>query len=443
MKIPTLVFLSFLVSGALSAQGSDHARDFQETLDAGKVLVLEKGEYRLERTVAVDLTKSGFAAIRGDGTARVIMAGPGPAFRFVGTHTGSADPEQVKEAIWAKERAPMVEGIEIVGAHPEADGIEATGTMQLTVSRVVVRKCRHAIHLTNRNRNLLISDCHLYENGGIGIFYDQVNLHQSNITGCHISYNRGGGIVSRGGNVRNIHIGSCDLEGNHDSTEGAAPTANIWLDSRGGSVAEVAITGSTIQHTHKAPGSANIRIDGRGVLSDADPEGGAATREGHVAITGNVMSDAQVNVMFSNARGVTVSGNTFWEGFEHDLLVRDSEKIVVTGNNFDRNPRYRVNGNSDTEKNGLFFGNCRDCIIGANMISGVRHRRAALDLVDCARFNVAGNSLLDNDGLAIRLEGVTESMVRGNLLRDDRKDPPRQPEALIEVLGGGGNVIEP
>ena len=54
----------------------------------------------------------------------------------------------------------MVDRIEIVGAHAEADGIRAEGTMQLTITATTVRKARHGIHLTGRNRNVLISDSH-------------------------------------------------------------------------------------------------------------------------------------------------------------------------------------------------------------------------------------------------------------------------------------------
>ncbi len=43
------------------------------------------------------------------------------------------------------------------------------GTVQLTITRVNIRECRHAIHLTQRNRNLIVSDSHLYKNRGIGI----------------------------------------------------------------------------------------------------------------------------------------------------------------------------------------------------------------------------------------------------------------------------------
>src|SRR4051794_40313562 len=124
--------------------------------------------------------------------------------------------------------------------------------MQITISRLLVRKAHHAIYLTRRNRNVRMYCWQLYENRGAGIYYDDVNLHQSNITGCHISYNAGGGIVSRKGDVRNIQITGCDIEDNVDA-EGA-PTANILLDCTDSvnGTGEVAITGCTIQHGRQA-----------------------------------------------------------------------------------------------------------------------------------------------------------------------------------------------
>ena len=38
----------------------------------------------------------------------------------------------------------------------------------------------------------------IWPNTGSGVFYDNVNLHQSNIVGSHISYNGGGGVVAVG-----------------------------------------------------------------------------------------------------------------------------------------------------------------------------------------------------------------------------------------------------
>ncbi|MDI1313425.1 right-handed parallel beta-helix repeat-containing protein [Prosthecobacter sp.] len=420
---------------------ADDTAAIQHMFDTQGSVRLPKGMYLITKTLKIDLAKTGYAALSGDGTVRLVMAGSGPALHFIGTHEGSAAPETFKPAVWENQRTPMVEGIEIVGGHAEADGIEATGTMQITLSRVVIRECRHAVHLSTRNRNVLISACHFYHNTGIGVFYDNVNLHQSNIVGSHISYNGGGGVVSVGGNVRNLHIGTCDIEGNH--AKDGPPSANVMLDSRGGSIGEVTITGCTLQHTHKSPDSANIRIIGSGT----DPSllrraGREHTREGNVTITANVFSDVQVNVEIQHSRGVTITGNTFWEGFQHDLVVTDSSNIVVTGNNFDRNPRYLVNGNDNAEKNGIVFLRCDDSMLNNNVISGVWKQRAAVDIETCNRLQICHNSVLDSDGTGLRLEQVTHSMVTGNIIRDDREEEKRSKELSISIVGGKDNVIE-
>lgn len=443
--IAKTLLLLLSVTAIVSAQQpvgdgkTDDSAALQHLINTSGSVKLAKGTYRLTQTLTVDLTKTGFAALTGDGTVRLVMEGAGPAIHFIGTHEGSAAPDSFKPDVWANERTPMVDGIEIVGAHAEADGIEATGTMQITLTRVVVRECRHAVHLTKRNRNVLISACHFYHNTGIGVFYDDVNLHQSNIAGSHISYNGGGGVVSRGGNVRNLHIGTCDIEGNH--AKDGPPSANVELDSRGGSIGEVAITGCTLQHTNKSPGSANIRIIGAGT----DPSllrraGREHTREGNVTISANVFSDVQVNVEVRHARGVTITGNTFWEGFQHDLLVEDSGNIVVTGNNFDRNPRYLVNGFDNAEKNGLVFLRCEDCLINSNIISGVWQKRAAVDIESANRMQICHNSVLDSDGTGIRLEKVTNSIVSENIIRDDRDPEKRSKEPSLLLIGGEGNA---
>jgi polygalacturonase len=429
----TSSFGADVVSFGAKGDGQTDCSDaIQKAVNAGGDVQFPSGTYRLTRTISIALEQTGFVALVAHGTARVVMAGAGPAFQFIGTHAGSAAPTQFKPNVWERQRTPRVEGLEIVGAHPEADGIAAKGTMQLTITRVVVRQARHAIRLHELNRNVLISDCHLYHNRGIGVFLDAVNLHQINVTGSHISYNAGGGVVSRGGNVRNLHIGNCDIESNMEPD--APPTANVLLDSTGGSIGEVAITGCTIQHTVRGPGSANIRVlgAGRGSTTAAAP-----TSEGHVTITGNILSDVQVNVHLKNARGVTLTGNTFWMGFEHDLLVEDSSNVVVGPNNLDRNPRYE--GQGRTARGGVTFRRSRDCTITGLLVSGVRQHPAAVLLEECIRFNVTGMSVLDCDGTGLTLQGTTLTRVSGCLIRDDRETPNAAPALL--VAGGHGNTI--
>ncbi|MEW6302939.1 MAG: right-handed parallel beta-helix repeat-containing protein [Verrucomicrobiota bacterium] len=424
-------------SGAKGDGKADDTAAIQKAVNGGGGVRFEKGVYRLTKTVVIELDKTGFTSLIGDGTARVVMAGPGPAFKFIGTHEGSADPWQFKPNVWERQRAPMVDALEIIGDHAEADGIEATGTMQITISRVVIRNVRHGIHLTVRNRNVLIADCHIYHNRGIGVFYDNVNLHQSNVVGSHISYNAGGGIVSRGGNVRNLHIGTCDIESN--MTTNTPPTANVLLDSTGGSIGEVAITGCTIQHNNPSPGSANIRVMGQGTDAGLRARAGTGqTQEGNITIGDNVLSDVKVNIHLQNARGVTITGNTFWMGYEHDILVEDSTAIIVGPNNLDRNPRYSY-GNTAAANNGVVFRNSRDCTLTGLFVSGVRRKAAAVQLENCDRFHIANCTILDNDNVGLLLQSVTNTRVSGCMIRDDRKERANAPS--LKLTGGKGNWV--
>ena len=148
LLLTLLAFTTLLSAQTLVGDGqADDTAALQKLVDAGGSVQLPKGRYRLTKTVTVDLAKLGASSISSDGTATLIMAGSGPALKIVGTHGGTAAPKSFKPETWAQ-RTPIVQGLEIIGAHAEADGIEATGTMQLTLSRLTIRECRHGIHLT-------------------------------------------------------------------------------------------------------------------------------------------------------------------------------------------------------------------------------------------------------------------------------------------------------
>jgi hypothetical protein len=435
-------FISAADFSAVADGKADATAELQKAIDSGSgALVLPKGSFRLTQSLVIDLDKLGHTSVNGQGVARLIMAGAGPAIKVIGTHTdGSADPKSLKPNVWDHQLMPLIDALEITGEHAEADGIEAVGTHEMTITRTTIHHCRHAVHLVQRNRNMAINACHFYYNTGIGVFYDDVNLHQSNITGCHISYCYGGGVVSHAGNVRNVQISGCDIESN--MSVDFPPAANVLLDSTGGSIGEVAITGCTLQHSNKAPGGANIRILGAG--DDASLErrtGGKFTREGNVTIADNVFSDVQCNIDMSDARGVTITGNTFWEGFEYDLRIKNSSHIVVANNNFDRNPRYLVNGFNAAENNGILFSGCADCNVQGNVVSGVMRQRAAIDITDCTRFHIAHNSILDSDGDGLLLEKVSRSLISDNIIRDDRPEDQRSKFPSLHVIGGSDNLI--
>ncbi len=416
--------------GAVGDGVADDTAAVQRAVDSGRGDVFfPRGTYRLTRPIEIDLSKAGPVAVAGTGTAKIVMAGPGPALRFRGTHFGTAAPRTVQPGVWERERSPLVDGLEIVGEHEEAVGIEASGTMQLTLTRLTIRRTLHAVHLIERNRNVIVANCHFYENRGVGLYLDDVDLHQINVGNCHISYNGGGGIVVRGGGVRNLQVSGCDLESN--MADDGLPTANILLDSRGGAhgTAEVAITGCTIQHNHTGPESANIRIIG----SDERDR-----RWGHVTIAGNVLSDVQVNIDLRHARGVTIVGNTFWMGFEYDLRAVDCSNLVLSANNFDRNPHYDY-GVALEAKGGILLDDCRDSTLTALHLNGVHTHPAAIVIRGGSRLNVAQCTILDSEHAGMLVENLTNSRITGCLIRNDAEEAG--PWTALVMRGGQGNHL--
>lgn len=385
--------------GVVGDGKADDTSAIQKAVDTGTgELRFPRGVYRITKPVVIHLDRSGPLAITGSGVATIVMAGAGPAFRVVGTHAGTAAPRTVKAATWAKQRAPMIDALEIVGEHKDAIGVQVEGAIQATLTRVLVRNALHGIVLTGRNRNVVISDCHLYANRGVGLLLDNLNLHQINITGSHISYNGGGGIVVRRSEIRNIQIGTSDIEANMDPK--GSPAANILFDAREGSVLEGAITGCTIQHTHDAPDSANIRLIGR---SAADPN-----KVGNLIIANNVLSDVAVNIHLRYARGVSIANNTFWKGYKHHMLIEGSSDVVIGQNILDRNPDYKA----DDSSNEVLLQDTAD-----SSIRGLHIRSAALRLKRCRNVQVSDVTVLDSTGEGVLVEEGQNVEVTGTTVR--------------------------
>ena len=375
-------------------------------------LKLSEKRYRITKPLIVDLARHGAIQISAAAGSTIIMDGPGPAIKIVGSHDGTASPKTFMPKTW-NQRMPSIRGLEILGAHPLADGIELDGTVAAVVDGVSVRWCRHGIHLVNRNRNVVIANSHLYENSGIGIFLNDVNLHQINVTGAHISYNRAGGIVVRDGNVRNLQVSGCDIEANMPDDGSATTTANVLIDVSGSpndkskSIAEVSITGCTIQHAANyggsdkkgaAPGGANIRLAGKQIYPIDS-----------VTITGNVLSDTTTNTDIRHAQDIAINGNNFFAPKEMNLRVRDSERVNVVGNTF--NPRQFVRPGT------ILLQNCSTCIVSNSTMHQFATKDGALIIKDSQHMLVA-NLILSKCGSGIRLINVQDSFVQGCIYRD-------------------------
>lgn len=414
--------------------------------DGDGELLFPAGDYRITRTVTIDLNQRGRIAIKGlGGLAKILMEGAGPAFELKGTHAGSADPGSFQPGVWQHERMPTLTQLEIEGRHPEADGVRLSGVMQPTMTGVLIRRVRHGIHLTQRARNVLISHCHIYHNTGVGVFLDRVNLHQTNIIGNHISYCRLGGIRIENSEIRNLQITGNDIEYNNNrafQVPGAddVPTAEIYIDcGETGTVREGTICSNTLQATY-SPHGANIRIIGQ------------ATAESHKAgmwcITGNLIGSQAVNVHLTSARGITLEGNYIYSGHRRNLLLEQCKNILIGANCFGHNPDYK-----DKELcTGIRLVDCENCtmtglqiqdaLAGENTVKDAIpvEREGLIELIRCCRMNITGIQVLEGSPAALHVEDCSEMVLTGCSFWETRRQFLTR--AAIKWSGPGqGNLI--
>lgn len=375
------------------------------------VVEFPRGNYRITRTIDIVLSETGTLGLSGrGGSARIIMAGEGPAFRFTGSHNGSAAPGSVRPVTWDKERMPFVDGLEIVGANPKADGLEFRHTLMPVIRSILIRDVHNGIHLVSRNRNVIIDGCHVYNCTGIGIYLDSVNLHQVIISDSHISYCKLGGIKVERSEIRDFQLTGNDIEYNCDP-EGPV-SADIWIDcSERGSVREGTISGNTIQAI-PSPGGANIRFTG---------PSGNYEQIGLWSITGNHISNQTVNIDLVHTRGISITGNTFIRGYNHNLTIDDSHNLIISDNVIDRNKDYFP------EKmvclDGISILKSRSIILSNNIIDGSENGSpesgGAITITDSREINIAGCQVINPEFRGIQIERSENVRVNSCLIKED------------------------
>lgn len=408
-------------------------------------LVLPRGDYVISRPVYVPLDLHGRLGIDGSGgTARLIMTGPGPALHLVGTHRKSALPAGFADAVWQKERMPVVQNLEIVGRHPEADGIRIDGAMQPTLTGVLIRRCRHGVHLLSRDRNVVIANCHIYDNSGVGVFLDRLNLHQINIVGSHISYCKQGGIKVIGSEIRNLQIDSNDIEYNFDDK--AETSADILLDAREGTIREGTIVGNTIQAL-RSPRGANIRFIGVGK--------GVNTAVGMFAINGNLIGDTMTSIHLQSSRGVTIVGNCTYSGFAHSIWAEDSECLVIGPNSIDHNSDYKGKSNDR-----ILLQNCKNVTLTGLIVQHIREADeppdASIEIAGCQDVSLTGCHVIGARRRGVLVRNSSVVRVADCTIRPRAGDTDYQAAVSVDAQssrvmvvnnfvgkGAGGTVVLP
>jgi hypothetical protein len=379
------------------------------------VIEFPRGNYKITQTIFINLSKNGPLGISGrGGSASIIMTGEGPAFCFIGNHQGSALPASVKPEIWDKQRMPLVDAIEIVGANSNADGIEIRNTLMPVFRSLLIRNVRNGLHFTSRNRNILINTCHIYDVSGIGIYLDHVNIHQMIISNSHISYCKKSGIKVAGSEIRDLEITGNDIEYNCDPK--GPVSADIWIDcSESGSVREGTISGNTIQAI-PSPGGANIRFTGLPANNN---------KIGLWSITGNHISNQEVNIELDHCRGVNVTGNTFIRGYDRHLVINDSRNISVSNNIFDHNDDYFTSG--IVSLGGISVNKGQGIILNDNILDGAEYgneeKGGAIVITDSREVSLNGCHIQNPKFNGIQIDNSTTVQITHCIIREETSKP--------------------
>nr|MBP6784915.1 right-handed parallel beta-helix repeat-containing protein [Verrucomicrobiales bacterium] len=140
-----------------------------------------------------------------------------------------------------------------------------------------------------------------------------------------------------------------------------------------------------------APGGANIRFLGK-KLAPIDS----------VTISGNVLSDTELNVDLRACTDITLTGNNFFAPNPDNLHVTDCKRVIVNGNTF--NPR-------EFDRPGrIVFDACQDCILSNNTFRALNAEGGAIIVRESARMSLTDNILTESQS-GLRIEKSNDIVV--------------------------------
>ena len=201
------------------------------------------------------------------------------------------------------------------------NGIKLSKTIFATITNCFITNFDTSILVSGINRNMLITNNHIYSNNYGIIFDNAVNLHQINIDSNHIGYGIRN-IWFDNATMYNIQICGNDLEiaDDYDSSD-VSKYCILVTANQTEKISEMEIVGNTLQGHGTATNKNIIRLN---YVQDS-------------TIVGNHISNAfESNLLLYGCKGVTVSANEF-KGSYSDVNIPIStdngcDNITIDGN---------------------------------------------------------------------------------------------------------------
>lgn len=315
--------------GAIGDGKTDDTLAFQKAFEESGVISLESNKtYLISETVVMDLSK--IKGIQGN-NAKILLKTDIPAFHITGNKVddGAEPPSNVG---LEDEFAAVIEGLHVYSNNHQGTALVLDGTFGVNISNSHFYSLKSGIELINKNRNVIITENHIWDMTDYGIHYNNTNTHQSIIANNHISYAKVA-LLFENGDVHNTQLNSNDIEIGHSESGATLSAVQVIANELNSQFSQAQIVGNTIEdHFHATEGILNFyaeNFDPSKIGADDVPY------IGMIELVGNEFSGSSKAMVLENSNDLIINANTFKLIEEVFISIfTGGEGINITGNTF-------------------------------------------------------------------------------------------------------------
>ncbi|WP_406903139.1 right-handed parallel beta-helix repeat-containing protein [Serratia marcescens] len=310
--------------------------------------------------------------------ATIVQLSNTATLHYLGTLAGSANPIQSGDKVHS-EYGFIIDNARICSVDRESGvGVLLEKTIGATISNSVFYFNSIGIQIKGMNRNINISNSHIYANRNYGLHYmPNGDMHQMNVTGTHISYSRIN-VFSDNQHLYNLQISGSDIE---VSSYPSDVDKNICIKALGDIKVDcVEITGCTIEG--HSTDNALIRL-----------EGGDVTNISNVVISGNTIGNGgNAEIQIGGCRNVRIDNVHKFSNGHSVEFIGSTDNVNISGNFHKGKGDVLYCDGEHSLRNVKLFGT----VIGGNVTKNPVYIRAALlENISVSMNEMRVNSLID------------------------------------------------